>query len=105
MKKTIMGALCAIVMTIAATSCTDNTAYVMFSDCTTIDLQKDDDGHIIGRTLYLADSSAYPIDEQSVHILTKRDLDPNTLLVITYTGAGEYHVATSHAKTEHINLH
>ena len=96
----------AMMAALTLTSCSDDVLYVQYSDCSRIEVEHDDDGHIIGRTLVLVDGQEFPLTDGGFNLLSKtRNIAPSQLIVIEYAGAGEYHASISASRTEVINLH
>lgn len=105
MKKTIMGALCAIALSIGMTSCSDPD-YVAFSDVKEVCITYDDYGCV---TAYYAIISVegvddvYTIDNTTYRLLTDTNRKPSDTLRFECK-YGIYRASISRAHTETITL-
>ena len=105
MKKTIMGALCAIALSLGMTSCND-TEYVTFSDIKEVCTTYNDEGRITGHHAIIrvdGKEDVLCISEQAVRVLTSDSRKASDSILFTYRH-GEYYAKVSLARTESVIL-
>lgn len=105
MKKTIMGALCAIALTIGMTSCND-TEYITFSDIKEVCTTYDDQGHATAHYAIIkkdGKEDVLEISRNALNVLTSDKRTASDIVCFTYRH-GSYYATISHAHTESITL-